>query len=161
MMGGDIQITSHKGEGTTITVSLPLLRAEVIANNTELTQAPNLEGMRILVAEDNAINRAVIESMLEPTKATVSVVENGELAVNAIRNGQFDLVLMDIQMPVMDGVEACTLIKQIHKDLTVIALTADAMGSDVERFLNVGFSAHIGKPIEMNKLYNNLDKFST
>lgn len=161
MMGGDIQITSHEGEGTTIAVSLPLLRAELIANNTELTQAPDLEGVRILVAEDNAINRAVIESMLEPTKATVSVVENGELAVNAIRNGQFDIVLMDIQMPVMDGVEACTLIKQIRKDLTVIALTADAMGSDVERFLNVGFSAHIGKPIEINKLYKYLDKFST
>ena len=115
--------------------------------------------MRILVAEDNMINRAVLESMLAPTEAQVDMVENGKLALEAVEQHHYDLVLMDIQMPVMDGIEACRLIKDKKPDLPVIALTADVMTQDVERYLQYGFIEHIGKPIDMNKLYHHLQLY--
>ena len=161
MMQGDIEIESDVGRGTTVRVKLPLERAELSNEPTANKQKapPLLREMRILVAEDNMINRAVLESMLAPTGAQVNMVENGKLAVEAAEKDHYHLVLMDIQMPVMDGIEACRLIKEKAPDLPVIALTADVMTQDVERYLQYGFIEHIGKPIDMNKLYHHLQLY--
>ncbi|GEA07481.1 hypothetical protein KUL42_22420 [Alteromonas sp. KUL42] len=161
MMQGDIEIESDAGRGTTVKVKLPLDRAE-LSNEPKANEQkapPLLCEMRILVAEDNMINRAVLESMLAPTEAQVDMVENGKLALEAVEQHHYDLVLMDIQMPVMDGIEACRLIKDKIPDLPVIALTADVMTQDVERYLQYGFIEHIGKPIDMNKLYQHLKRY--
>lgn len=161
MMQGDIEIESDAGRGTTVKVKLPLDRAELSSEPkaNEHKAPPLLREMRILVAEDNMINRAVLESMLAPTEAQVDMVENGKLALEAAEKNHYDLVLMDIQMPVMDGIEACRLIKDKKPDLPVIALTADVMTQDVERYLQYGFTEHIGKPIDMNKLYHHLQLY--
>lgn len=161
MMQGDIEIESDAGRGATVMVKLPLDRAE-LSNEPKANEQkapPLLREMRILVAEDNMINRAVLESMLAPTEAQVDMVENGKLALEAVEQHHYDLVLMDIQMPVMDGIEACRLIKDKKPDLPVIALTADVMTQDVERYLQYGFIEHIGKPIDMNKLYHHLQLY--
>ena len=101
------------------------------------------------------INQTIFESMLESTKVSCNIVENGQLALDSVNNNQgcYDAVLMDIQMPVMDGVAACKVIKSLYPDLPVIALTADVMADEVQKYLQLGFDEHIGKPIDMNHLY--------
>ncbi|MFT4925484.1 MAG: two-component system sensor histidine kinase/response regulator [Phenylobacterium sp.] len=113
----------------------------------------SIKGKRILVAEDNAINAQVIEAILTSFEIVVEVVENGKLAVEKVRNNRYDLILMDIQMPEMDGVEATTLIRQeLADDTPIAALTANVLATDIETYLNAGMNEHIAKPIEPDKL---------
>lgn len=157
MMHGQLSLVSKEGQGTRVTVELPLPTAAlaVAAGEPERLEAPDLTGMRILVAEDNMINQTIVESMLESTRASFDIVDNGKRAVDAVTTKQdpYDIVLMDIQMPVMDGVQACKEIKTLFPHLPVIALTADVMADEVQEFLQLGFDKHIGKPIDMNRLY--------
>ena len=103
----------------------------------ESATPPSLEGKTILVAEDNAINQVVVCSMLEITGAKVDVVENGRQAVDYFAANAPDLILMDIQMPEMDGAEACMVIRQSNTALPIIALTANVQPEDVERFKQI------------------------
>ncbi|TLX46637.1 PAS domain-containing sensor histidine kinase [Pseudoalteromonas phenolica] len=159
MMHGTIDIQSTLDEGTKVTVFLPLKPVDFVSNTqiVRALSAPNLEGKAILVAEDNPINKVVIDSMLKPTKAHIMIVENGKQAVEIAQNQQFDLVLMDIHMPIMDGLEAQSILKERVPHLPVIALTANVMKEDIEKYLSRGFLAHIAKPIEMNSLYGTLN----
>ncbi|TQF68110.1 PAS domain-containing protein [Pseudoalteromonas luteoviolacea] len=162
MMGGEINIYSEVGKGTRVEVILPLIEASddsIPAVRKSLT-APSLLGKKILIAEDNAINQTLIRAMLQPTKADLTLVANGKLAVQAILDEQFDLVLMDIHMPEMDGVEAQQKIKVINHKLPVIALTANVMVEDVNKYLSLGFDSHIGKPIDVNTLYGVLGGYT-
>jgi signal transduction histidine kinase/DNA-binding response OmpR family regulator/HPt (histidine-containing phosphotransfer) domain-containing protein len=115
-----------------------------------------LAGMRILVVEDNAINQQVAKELLSSRGAVVSLAENGQLGVEAVRAAepQFDVVLMDIQMPVLDGYDATRQIRQELKlaALPIIAMTANAMASDREACLAAGMNEHIGKPFDVSKL---------
>ena len=124
----------------------------------QAAEPPPLRGRRILVAEDNDINQMVLASMLESTEAEVEFVTNGREALEAVGNSSFDLVLMDIQMPEMDGIEAFKLINEQHKNLPIVALTANVAPRDVSAYLNTGFTSHIGKPIDMQLLYSCLSR---
>ena len=114
---------------------------------------PRLADKKILIAEDNEINQVVIEAILESTEATLMIVENGKLAVEAAEKYEFDLILMDIQMPEMDGIEAMKHIRHFCNHTPIIALTANAMVEDVASYLNLGFTAHVAKPVDKNHLY--------
>ncbi|EWH09395.1 PAS/PAC sensor hybrid histidine kinase [Catenovulum agarivorans DS-2] len=155
MMGGNIGITSVENEGTTILVELPLPKATHFKKSEQLTSvaAPILHGQKILIAEDNEINQVIIESMMAATKADLTVVANGKQAVAAVESEDFDLILMDIQMPEMDGVEAQHIIKQSKGYIPVVALTANVMVDDVKLYLQQGFVEHVSKPVDVNKLY--------
>lgn len=161
MMNGSIDVQSVVNQGTTISVILPLEQADSSESSQkqEVVAAPNLSGKRVLIAEDNEINQMVIESMLEATNANLDFVENGQLAVEAFSQSTYDAVLMDIQMPDMDGQEANRLIREINSAVPVVALTANVMPDDVKRYLAQGFVSHIGKPIDMNLLYKTLSTF--
>jgi PAS domain S-box-containing protein len=115
-----------------------------------------LQGMRILVVEDNLINQQVAEELLAAEGATVSLAANGQLGVDAVAAAapQFDVVLMDVQMPVLDGYGATQAIREDLglKDLQIIAMTANAMASDRDACLAAGMNEHIGKPFDMAKL---------
>ncbi|BBN82333.1 hypothetical protein PA25_23180 [Pseudoalteromonas sp. A25] len=163
LMGGTVKLTSKLGVGTTIDVILPLEPTDrnIKSQVHKAVIAPQLDGKHILVAEDNPINQVLIRSMLKDTHATISLVENGKLAVDAVKNEHFDLILMDIQMPEMDGVEALNEISKIKPDIDIVALTANVMVADVERYLQQGFVAHIGKPVDMNHLYGVLTQYLT
>lgn len=161
LMQGSIDIESEEGVGTTIKVSLPLEKTQLTSppnNENQRPQVPNLAKYKILIAEDSEINQAVIESMLATTKASLTIVENGEQAVFKCQENQYDLVLMDIQMPIMDGEEAFTQIKKLDNDIPIAALTANTMDDEVARYKALGFTAHIGKPIIMDLLYRELTK---
>lgn len=159
-MEGSIEITSKENKGTKVNVILPLEEAEKVKlSKIHKLSVPNLMNKKILIAEDNAINKVIIHSMLKATRASLTIVENGKLALDSIEKDNFDLVLMDIQMPVMDGIEAQRHINQIKPKIPVIALTANALKRDVERYLALGFASHISKPIDINELYSTLTQF--
>ena len=150
MMDGKIDVKSESGCGTAISVILPLPKTDKKKGNTDhkALVAPRLINRKILIAEDNEINQVVIEALLESTKANLTIVENGKLAVEAAEKDRFDLILLDIQMPEMDGVEAMKRIRHFSSHTPIIALTANAMVEDVSSYLSLGFTAHVAKPID-------------
>ncbi len=159
LMGGELTIDSEVNSGTQVNVALPLASTNlttVTEQNGALT-VPNLLGREILVAEDNEINQAVIEAFLAETQANVTLVDNGAKAVEAVKNTSFDIIFMDIHMPVMDGREAQHRIASLDEHIPVVALTANVMPADVEDYLKRGFVYHIGKPIDAKKLYDVLE----
>jgi CheY-like chemotaxis protein/HPt (histidine-containing phosphotransfer) domain-containing protein len=117
----------------------------------------------ILVAEDNDINRKLAETLVRKKGHMVSSVSNGRKALEALGNETYDLILMDVQMPKMDGVEA-TLAIRLKENSTcghvpIIAMTAHAMKGDKEKYLSAGMDEYIAKPIKSNELYNILERF--
>nr|WP_275446906.1 response regulator [Pseudoalteromonas sp. Of7M-16] len=129
-------------------------------NNTPAQQSENILGgidLRVLLVEDNDINRIVALKLLDRIPGIdVQVAENGKIAVDKINqaDGKFDIVFMDIQMPVMDGVEATKLIREEFspEQLKIVALTANVMQSEVDKYLEVGMNGHLGKPFKMDEL---------
>ncbi|MBE0365728.1 hypothetical protein PULV_b0370 [Pseudoalteromonas ulvae UL12] len=162
LMQGTIELTSVINKGTSVHVVLPLKQVALVANNEHVaTQfVPDMGGRKILIAEDNKINQIVIQTMLKATQADVTIVDNGLLAVEAFAAHHFDLVLMDIHMPEMDGIEAQKKIKQMNDQVPIIALTANVMANHVAAYLNQGFVAHIGKPIDMQNLFDVLQRYN-
>jgi len=118
----------------------------------------HLKGLRILVAEDNPTNQEIAKAILEGAEIVVEIVNNGEAAVKAARKGRFDAVLMDIQMPKMDGYEATAGIRKIPelKSLPIIAMTAHAMKGDEEKCLEAGMDGYISKPINQDRLFQTI-----
>lgn len=155
LMDGSIEVKSVENIGTTVIVGLPLEPVTLSDDEQPVPQddVPNLKGVRILVAEDNDINQTIIASMLEETNAKLVFAKNGAIAVEAFKKHRFDAVLMDIQMPEMDGIEAFSLIRAINRDVPIWALTANVMKEEVEHYSRLGFTGHIGKPINLNYLH--------
>ncbi len=121
----------------------------------------SLSGSTILLVEDNPINREIICGMLEHSGIVIDEACDGQMAVNLHQQSKdkYELILMDIQMPVMDGYEAISLIREKDSDVPIIALTANAMATDVERALEIGANEHIAKPINVDSLFLNLLKY--
>jgi PAS domain S-box-containing protein len=161
MMGGTIDVKSKVDRGTTIRVILPLsITNKSFSSLVQKSMTPPpLRGKKILIAEDNEINQMVVQSMLESTNAALTIVDNGKQAVEAAKKEDFDLILMDIQMPEMDGVEAMQNISDFNKHIPIVALTANAMVDDVSNYLSQGFDAHVAKPIDISTLYGTLKSF--
>ncbi|MEO5357254.1 MAG: response regulator [Nitrospirae bacterium YQR-1] len=120
---------------------------------TEVEGIEKLSGARILLVEDNEINRQVAMELLEMKDFVVDTAVNGQEAVDAVMKDGYDAVLMDIQMAVMDGFEATAIIRQEFKDLPIIAMTANVLSGDRERCIAAGMNDHLGKPIEPAMLY--------
>ncbi|EAW25915.1 Signal transduction histidine kinase [Alteromonadales bacterium TW-7] len=158
MMGGEIDIQSKQGLGTTVTIKLPLPKANNIADKApkKSFKAPNLKGKKILIAEDNSINQVLIKAMMAKTNAVITIVENGQLAFEAVGSERFDLVFMDIHMPIMDGIQSNQRIKAMQPNLPVIALTANVMDKDVQHYYQQGFISHVAKPVDINDLFGKL-----
>ena len=154
LMDGQITARGRPGEGATFTVILSLPPATTPAGAAALAEGPPL---RVLLADDNPTNRKVVELMLDAVGAEVVSVENGREAVDALRVGGFDLVLMDLQMPVMDGLAAIRLIRRTEAEagaprLPIIVLSANSSEDDLAASEAAGADAHLGKPIRADAL---------
>ncbi len=168
LMRGNIFLESSLGEGTAVHVVLPLKLPHGIAALAAPCQAapcPPSPGLRILVAEDEPSNQFPLQRMLEKSGHAVTLAENGQQAVELLQDHDFDCILMDIQMPVMDGIEATRIIRtsgltETKKRIPIIALTAYAMSGDRERFLQAGMDDYIAKPVTMKDLERILLKYS-
>jgi len=150
-MGGEIGVESVLGEGSTFTARLPLVATAAPGDALDHTNVADLTGARVLVVDDNAINQVVARAILEAAGASVATAGDGHTALARLRVEDFDVVLMDVHMPVMDGVEAVRRIRAGEGgrvDLSVVALTADAMVGDAERLLAQGFDDAHPKPIQ-------------
>jgi PAS domain S-box-containing protein len=152
LMGGDIEVESKKGEGTTVTIKLTCKKgtvSDIPARDTTIADTKILEGKRILVTDDNDMNRLVAATVLNNYGATIIEAANGQEAVDILSTEEVDLVLMDIQMPVLDGLEATQIIRnQLHSKIPVIALTANAIRGENEKCLNAGMNDYISKPFK-------------
>ncbi len=122
----------------------------------------DLRGIRILLAEDNELNQEVAAGLLDGTGVSLDIADNGAVAVEKVQTRPYDVVLMDIQMPVMDGIEATRLIRadDRFRALPIVAMTANAMASDRERCLAAGMNDHIGKPIDPHELMRVLARWA-
>src|SRR3989339_1461481 len=148
----------------TLAVIWNTMPKEYISRSHEVQIIPKAENVKILVAEDNLINLKLLETILLQEHFRVVTVENGQKAVDAYLKEHFDLVLMDIDMPVMDGLMANRLIKEIDKRdsrgfVPVIALTAHALIGDRERIIAGGLDAHLAKPIDKHFLLQTIDRY--
>ena len=162
LMSGDISVQSESGKGSTFTLSVELNTCDAQQVTTKHTQQHvDLSKLKILVAEDNSVNQLVIKAMLSSLGITPTLVENGELAVEQVKIHDFDLVLMDCQMPVMDGYQATALIRKTKstEQLPIIALTADVMPEDKANAFAIGFNEHLAKPLELDKLTQCLSQY--
>jgi PAS domain S-box-containing protein len=157
LMGGALSVTSVLEQGSTFTMRLPLeITDQPAVRNAPVTQAgkKRLSGLRILAAEDNGVNQLVLEDFLSQEGARVTMVDNGRSAIEAIEHAPvpFDIVLMDVQMPEMDGFEATRRIKARHPDLSIIGQTAHALKAEHDKHLAAGMVATIAKPIDIDLL---------
>jgi PAS domain S-box-containing protein len=165
-MGGTIAVDSADGSGTIFTVSLRLPIAELTdapGTRSEMRRAITVSG-HLLVAEDNPVNQALVKALLERIGCTCRVVADGAEAVTAAQEERFDLILMDCQMPGVDGLEATRRIRAWEASeggdrLPIIALTADALRDARERCLEAGMDAFLSKPIRQAELSTGLGRF--
>jgi signal transduction histidine kinase/ActR/RegA family two-component response regulator len=151
-MGGDLVLESGVGGAAFLFTqrAVPIAAPAAPPEAAEDQDGPDLGDLRILMAEDNAINQVVVRTMLEATGVVLTIVDDGQAALDALKVETFDAVLMDINMPVMDGITALAAIRAGQGGdpaIPVIALTASAMSGDRERFLAMGFDDHLGKPV--------------
>ena len=132
------------------------------STNDKLTEVvpQNLANVSILLVEDNLVNQLVAKELLKSMQADITVVENGQLAIDSLENSAFDVVLMDIQMPVMDGLTATKILRENEKfkDLPIIAMTAHARQEDIENSLAAGMNLHIAKPVNAELLQSSIIK---
>ena len=167
LMGGAIDVASELGRGSTFTVELPLGRAAVQARPRRPATATARgraarRGLRVLAAEDNPANQLVLMTMLEPIGVAPEMVNDGAEAVEAWQAEHWDVVLMDVQMPVMDGPTATRTIRPGRPRAAVAArrssaLTANAMGHQRAEYLAAGMDGFVAKPIDIDELFEALD----
>jgi len=162
-MNGEIDLKSEEGKGSSFQFFVPVVRLddtvkEAPAEKQQNTDKPEKRIVKILIAEDNRTNRMVIKAILKPTKAELIFAKDGVEAVELWKSGSFDLVLMDIQMPNMNGVDATRAIRslEIDGDLSktpIVAVTANAMPHQQKEYLAAGMDDHVSKPIQPQLLY--------
>ncbi len=164
MMGGKITVSSKFGEGSTFRI---YLEQEIISMDVPESSTEEIEidysthnGKRILIVDDSKINLKVANQILKPYNFNVKLVESGYEALELMESQTFDLILMDIMMPKMNGVETLRRLKKMEGfDIPVVALTADAIEGTDEKYLNAGFDGYLSKPIDRYELDRALKKF--
>ena len=164
IMGGTIEIESEKGKGTRVNIRIPMRISnektkQDIVEMTDLQKS--LKGLRILAVEDNELNRMVLQVILKKCEVVVTIAHNGQEAIDLIQQQEFDMVLMDVQMPIVDGLEATKYIRDELKMTTpIIGLSANAMREEVEICKQAGMNDYLVKPYSERALVEVMKKWS-
>ena len=168
LMDGEINVNSKIDIGSEFHFTIPL----IFGNNKNLIECKQdinqlqlelskLKNTNILLVEDNTTNQEIIMGLLENSNINIDLATNGKEAIEIFEanSDKYKLILMDIQMPIMDGIEATRIIKIFNKDIPIIALTANAMKEDIEKTKQAGMCEHLNKPINVEKLFSVLIKY--
>ncbi len=162
LMGGSLEVVSTKGKGSLFTIFIELFKAstEQLEEEKPLVLQDSLHDYTVLLVEDNEMNRFIAKQSLSFLGCAVTEAENGEEAIDILKHATFDLILMDIQMPVMDGIEATRYIRNTLKlDVPIIALTANAFVQSLETYLKQGMNDYITKPFEEEVFYQTISRY--
>lgn len=167
LMGGELLVQSEVGTGSMFHFTLNLIKSEEVVVQQDILDLEGMGGVSVLLVEDNQINRFMAQTILEQWKVDVTCAENGGEAVDLLKTSTFDLILMDMQMPVLDGLQATWMIRNKLKVTTpIIALTANAIKGELEKCIEAGMNGFVSKPFtqevlqkEMNRILN-LDKLN-
>ena len=163
MGGSDIQIQSQPNQGSIFSFSVPMQSCQSehqtqLKTQVKRTQQTQLSGS-VLLVEDNEINQEVAANLLSQLGLKVELANNGQIAVEKAQQQHFDVILMDIQMPVMDGYQACQAIREFNPTIPIIALTAAAMVEDKNKAIKAGMNNHLAKPLNSSELYAVLNHY--
>jgi CheY-like chemotaxis protein len=160
MMGGELKVESVAGKGSSFSFELPFAISSSKLNQSTVAQDVNYQSLGnryVLVAEDVELNQYLVRHIMESWGFTVDIVNNGREAVDMMQKNSYDLVLMDIQMPEMDGMEATRAIRQLSDPkkaaIPIVALTANALKGDSEKYMAAGMNDFLPKPFNEQKLF--------
>ena len=161
LQGGELTVKSEPGTGSEFSFFIPFLKtsqeqieAETIHKKYNLE---DLQKLNILLVEDHFLNIKLIKCLFDESELNLQIAENGSLALDKIKENNFDIILMDMEMPVMNGYQATIEIRQVMKnDIPIIAMTAHAMAGEKERCLNLGMNDYISKPINSILLFEKM-----
>jgi PAS domain S-box-containing protein len=165
IMGGTIEIESEKGKGTRVNIRIPMRISnektkQDIVEITDLQKS--LKGLRVLAVEDNELNRMVLQVILKKCEVVLTIAHNGQEAIDLIQQQEFDLVLMDVQMPIVDGLEATKYIRnELKMIIPIIGLSANAMREEAEICRQAGMNDYLVKPYSERVLVEIMKKWST
>lgn len=163
--GSEIQLESESGKGAKFFFTIELeigseLKNKALEGSTELLNENTLKGVKVLLVEDYPINIKVATKFLERWQVELDVAENGLIATQKHEIGRYDIILMDIQMPIMDGYTAAEKIREIDKDIPIIALTASATFTNQDRAFTIGMTDYVTKPFNPKELFQKIAKYS-
>jgi signal transduction histidine kinase/CheY-like chemotaxis protein/HPt (histidine-containing phosphotransfer) domain-containing protein len=166
MMGGNITVSSEKGRGSCFIVELPLVEQDALSKEQQLRAVSadgRFESAEVLLVEDLIVNQEIAEYLLNRANLKVDIANNGKEAIEAIEKKDYSVVLMDLQMPVLGGIEATEIIRKKYskEKLPIIAMTAHATKEHKDEVLSKGMNDHVSKPIETSELYRALAAFLT
>ncbi|MEZ5667294.1 MAG: ATP-binding protein [Alphaproteobacteria bacterium] len=165
LMDGSIAVTSQPNVGSQFSVTVSLRKATAVPRRSydslPARQRPDVADLRVLAAEDNAVNQLLLNELLSPHVAALRIVDDGESAIAAAKSELFDVVLMDVRLPGIDGVSASKAIRALGpewRDQPIVALTANAMTEQRNAYLDAGMTACLSKPIDVEQLFATLSE---
>jgi len=163
LMSGEIWCDTTLGEGSRFSFSIKLSKGKIeniIDKELNITDKTDIfRDRKILLVEDNIVNQEIILGLLEESGVEIDIANNGKEAISKFDTNKYELILMDLQLPIMSGIEASKIIRDKDKNIPIIALTANAMKEDIERTKKVGINEHLSKPIDISRLYAILIKY--
>jgi signal transduction histidine kinase/CheY-like chemotaxis protein len=164
LMKGEISVSSELGKGSKFNIILPFIKMseqENIPVNIEIQeQIPHFENSSVLIVEDNKVNQLLLEHMLRKSGIIADIATNGSNAIELVKKKNYDLILLDIQMPVMDGYETIHQLRNVlNLSVPVLAMTAYALPGEEEKCLNSGMNGYLSKPVDFPKMFSLLKKY--